>query len=268
MGLSDTTHVMDIVILLLIIAAGVSIGSFLNVVIYRLPRHQPIMFTRSRCPNCRNQLKWYHNIPLFSFVALLGRCAYCRAPISARYPAVEFLNAGLWAFFYWQFGLTVELAVFSFLGSALLTVFFIDLDFQIIPDRITLPGIALGLAVSLLPGGLSILDSLIGLLAGGGSLYLIALLGDWLFKKESMGGGDIKMMAMLGAFLGWQKVLFIFVAGAAIGLVVSLVLMLVSSRLRKERVVPFGPFLASAAIIAITWGDYLIDLYVSSFLIN
>ena len=119
----------------------------------------------------------------------------------------------------------------------------------------------LGLAVSMIPGGIDIVNSAIGLLVGGGSLYLVAMLGDWLFKKESMGGGDIKMAAMLGAFLGWQKVLLIFISSAVIGLVVSLVMMMFSAKLRQNRVVPYGPFLALAAMLAILYGDVLIDYY-------
>jgi len=174
---------------------------------------------------------------------------------------VELFNALLYLYFWWQFGLHPDFFVFCFVSSALLTVFVIDLDFRIIPDLITLPGIVIGLAVSLLPGGIGILTSSVGLLVGGGSLYLIALLGDWLFKKESMGGGDIKLAAMLGAFLGWQKVLFVFISSAAIGLVVSMKLMLFSSSLRRHRVIPFGPFLAVAAMLAIVCGDQIINYY-------
>jgi leader peptidase (prepilin peptidase)/N-methyltransferase len=150
--------------------------------------------------------------------------------------------------------------------SMLVVITFIDLDHQIIPDLITLPGMAIGLAVSLLPGGLGIVEALVGLVVGGGSLYLIALLGDWLFKKESMGGGDIKMAAMLGAFLGWQKVLFVFMASALIGVIVSLAVMAFSARLRRERVIPFGPFIALAAMVAILWGDRLITFYTENYL--
>ncbi len=161
----------------------------------------------------------------------------------------------------------MDTATFAFLASVLLVVFFVDLEFQIIPDVVTLPGIALGVAVSLVPGGINILQSVIGLVVGGGALYLVAMLGDWLFKKESMGGGDIKMAAMLGAFLGWQKVLLTFLGSAVIGLVISLILMGFSAKLREKRVVPFGPFIALAAVIAIVWGDSLISYYVHHWLL-
>ncbi|RKX17425.1 MAG: prepilin peptidase, partial [Candidatus Zixiibacteriota bacterium] len=133
-------------------------------------------------------------------------------------------------------------------------------------DIISLPGIVAGLAVSFIPGGIGPVSSLVGLLVGGGALYAVALLGDWLFKKESMGGGDIKMAAMLGAFLGWQKVVLIFFAGAFIGLFVSIIMMIVSKNVRSTRVIPFGPFLATAAMIAIIYGDSIISFYLNNFL--
>jgi leader peptidase (prepilin peptidase)/N-methyltransferase len=245
---------------------GLSIGSFLNVAIYRLPREKlRVRSGRSRCPSCDTVLKWYHNIPVISYVFLRGKCAFCSAPISWRYPAVELLNCGFYLCLIWQFGLTWQFAVYAYIASVLLAVFFIDLDFQIIPDVITLPGIVLGLGASLLPGGIGIVQSGIGLLVGGGSLYLVAMLGDYLFKKESMGGGDIKLAAMLGAFLGWEKILFVFVASAVIGLVVSAGLMLFSAKLRQHRVVPFGPFIALAAVVAMLYGDQVIRFYIETF---
>jgi leader peptidase (prepilin peptidase)/N-methyltransferase len=245
---------------------GLMIGSFLNVLIYRIPNKKQFVKGRSFCPECKNEIHWYHNIPLLSFLFLRGKCAYCGVRIPIRYPLVEVLNALAYLYFFWRLGLTIELGVFAFLASALIVIFFIDLDHQIIPDLITLPGMIVGLAVSFLSGGIGIVPALIGLVVGGGSLYLVALLGDWLFKKESMGGGDIKMAAMLGAFLGWQKVLFVFMASAVIGLVVSLTLMFFSSKLRETRMVPFGPFIALAAFLAIVWGDQIIGYYVTNFL--
>jgi len=245
---------------------GLAIGSFLNVVIYRVPRKKPFWVGRSVCTNCEAQLRWYHNVPLLSYLFLRGKCAFCKTRISARYPLVESVNAISYLYFFYEFGWSLEFAVFALISSALLAIFFIDLDFQIIPDLITLPGMIIGLAVSLIPGGIDIVASAIGLLVGGGALYLVALLGDWLFKKESMGGGDIKLAAMLGSFLGWQKVLFVFMASAVIGLVVSVALMIFSEKIRTNRVVPFGPFIAAAAMLAIIWGDRIISYYTSNFL--
>lgn len=222
--------------------------------------------SRSVCPSCGEKLRWYHNIPLISYVFLRGRCAFCAGRISFRYPLVELLNAALWLLVLHIFGPGWQFIGFSLLASALLAVFFIDLDHQIIPDSITLPGIAVGLGVSLAPGGIGIVDSGIGVLVGGLGLLLVAVLGDWLFKKESLGGGDIKMAAMLGAFLGWQKLLFVFIAAAFIGVIVSLIWMAISARVRSTRMIPFGPFLAAAAIIAMTCGDAIIEYYKTSFL--
>jgi leader peptidase (prepilin peptidase)/N-methyltransferase len=211
-------------------------------------------------------LAWYHNVPVISFLALRGKCGFCHARISFRYPLVELLTAACSLYFLWQYHLTIPFFVFSSLGCALIVIFFIDLDHQIIPDWITLPGIVAGLAISFVPGGIGILQAVIGLFVGGGSLYLAAVVGEKLFKKEAMGGGDIKMAAMLGAFLGWQKVLLLFMAAATIGLVVSIVWMAISARLRKERLIPFGPFLALGAMLAIVYGDRLIQFYVQNFL--
>jgi len=249
-----------------VLMAGLVIGSFLNVLIYRLPRGKQFLVGRSSCPNCGNTIRWYHNIPVLSYLWLCGKCAYCRKPISFRYPLVELLNGVGYLYFFWEHAWSVDFGIFAFLTSTLIVIFFIDLDHQLIPDSITLPGIIVGVGVSVIPGGTSPVQSLIGLLVGGGALYLIALLGDWLFRKDSMGGGDVKMAAMLGAFLGWQKVLFIFLASAAIGLVVSVIIMSFSKKLRQTRVVPFGPFIALAAVAAIVWGDVLIDFYIHNFL--
>ena len=245
---------------------GIVIGSFLNVVIYRLPRDKEMIKSRSVCTKCNKQLKWYHNIPLFSYIFLGGRCSFCKERISIRYPLVELTNGLLYLYFFFQYKMTIEFVVFALIMSALLVIFFIDLDFQIIPDVITLPGIIVGLAVSFLPNGIGIWSALIGFLVGGGSLYLVAILGDWLFKKDSMGGGDIKMMAMLGAFLGWEKVLLILISSAVIGLVVSIIIMVYSAKLRENRVVPFGPFLATAAVLAIVYGEQIITFYTINFL--
>ena len=257
---------MENFIYLIIGFLGLSIGSFLNVVIYRVPRENFTASKRSVCPHCQNRLKWYHNVPLLSYLFLRGRCGFCGKKISLRYPLVEAVNTLLYLYFFWQLGLSLNFVIFAFLSSVLLAIFFIDLDFQIIPDVITLPGIVIGLGVSFAPGGIGIVSALIGFLVGGGALYLIALLGDWLFKKDSMGGGDIKMAAMLGAFLGWQKVLLVFLSSAFIGLFVSVGIMFFSEKLRKNRVVPFGPFLALAAMLAILYGDQIINFYLSNFL--
>ncbi|MBU0982873.1 MAG: prepilin peptidase [candidate division Zixibacteria bacterium] len=256
---------MDIITYVGAALVGLAIGSFLNVVIYRTPRELKFWKGRSVCPSCDQQLKWYHNIPVLSFIVLRGKCGFCGARISWRYPLIELLNAVGYVLFLWQFGWTQSAFVYAFLFSCLIAVFFIDMDFQIIPDGITLPGMVVGLGISFLPDGIGILQAGIGLVVGGGSLYLVAELGDRIFKKESLGGGDIKLAAMLGAFLGWQKVLFIFISSAAIGLVASLIMMAFSAKLRENRVIPFGPFIALAALLAMTYGDQIIAFYLDNF---
>jgi leader peptidase (prepilin peptidase)/N-methyltransferase len=257
---------MDTLTYTLVGLLGLAIGSFLNVIIYRAPRKIGFVLQRSACPHCGKQLRWYHNIPVVSFAFLRGRCAFCSKRISWRYPAVELLNALMYLYFAWKVGLGFPFLAYCFISSALIVIFLIDIEFQIIPDIITLPGIALGLAISFAPQGLGIVSSLIGLAVGGGALYLIAILGDFIFKKESMGGGDIKMAAMLGSFVGWQKVLLIFMSSAVIGLVASLGLMAASAKIRRERIIPFGPFLALAAMLAIVYGDRIINYYLHTIL--
>jgi leader peptidase (prepilin peptidase) / N-methyltransferase len=256
----------SIYIYILVFLIGISVGSFLNVLIYRIPRKIKFGFDRSFCPHCKTRIKFYDNIPLLSYLILRGKCRACGKRISIRYPLIELLNGLAYVFFIWHYGLTLHFFVYSFLSSILIAIFFIDLDFQIIPDLFTIPGMVIGLGVSLAPGGIGIVASAIGLVVGGAVLYLVAELGDRLFKKESMGGGDIKMAAMLGAFLGWQKVVFIFFGSAVIGLVISIILMFFSQELRSKRVIPFGPFLAIAAVVAILYGDQIISFYLNNFL--
>jgi len=179
---------------------------------------------------------------------------------------VELLNALVYLYLFNQFGWTYTTLAYSCLGSILIAIFFIDIDYQIIPDILTLPGIAVGLGLSLAPQGLGIVSAGIGAFVGGGVLYLVAILGDWAFKKESMGGGDIKMAAMLGAFLGWQKVILVFFAAAVIGMIISLVLIYFSKKIRSTRMIPFGPFLAIASMISAIYGDAIISFYLNHFL--
>ena len=240
---------------------GLAVGSFLNVVIYRLPRKKPLMFERSACPNCRMPIPFYHNIPIISYMILLGRCSACRHPISPRYPLVELLNGGFYLLFFFIDGLTPQFGVHCFLASALIAIFFIDLDHQIIPDAITIPGMVVGIVSSIFITPPGILNSVIGFFVGGLSLLGIAYLGEWLFKKEAMGGGDIKMAAMMGAFVGWQKILMIFFGGAIIGMIVSVIWMALSKKIRQERVIPFGPFLAMAAIVVVIYGEQILRYY-------
>lgn len=245
-------------ILALIIWLGLWVGSFLNVVIYRVPRGQSVVKPRSRCPHCGRMIKWYQNIPLLSFVLLRGRCAYCEVAISWRYPLVEGITAAFFVAAYLTMGLRVQLPLAWFFLSALVAIFFIDLDFRIIPDAITLPGIALGLAFAALTPEVGWVKGIVGSVAGGGALWLMAITGEALFKKRSVSGGDIKLAAMVGAFMGWQK-LIVILSGAS---VLALFWLGVSSLAVRGQVqgrrIPFGPYLTVAAFVAFLFGDEVI----------
>ncbi len=245
---------------------GLSLGSFFNVCIYRLPRNLSIIRPASSCPHCRKKIKPWHNIPVISFLWLKGRCADCQKPIGLRYPFVEILSAIFFVFLVvhfdlfslsWRNPLPIILVVFNFF---LLLTFFIDLETFLIPDKITLPGIILGLASAFLPGELTPLQSLGGGLLGGGLLYLIGLLGEWILKKESMGGGDVKFLAMVGCFLGIKGVLLTLFLGSLVGTLVSLVGLSIGKIGWKGKI-SFGPFLALGTFFSEIWGDKIIEIY-------
>jgi leader peptidase (prepilin peptidase)/N-methyltransferase len=243
---------------------GSIIGSFLNVVIYRLPRKIGLAAGRSNCPQCGSLITWWQNIPLLSYLLLRGRCRTCHKPISVRYPLVELMTALAFAGWVIRFGPTLNAAGYIYLSCILICVLFIDWEFQIIPDRLTLPAILVGwIWAAFTPLGLW--PSVLGSLVGGGGLLLVALIGDWLFRKESMGGGDIKLAAVLGAFLGWHQVVLVFFLSALIGALGSGIWMLVSREIRQSRMIPFGPFLAVAAVLAALWGDEMIAWYIRTF---
>ena len=247
---------------LFIFFLGLIFGSFSSVCIHRLPKGESILTPRSHCTNCQALIRAYHNIPLVSYLWLMGRCRSCGAAISWRYPLVELLTGLLYWSLFLQFGFSLTWLVYALLVTALIIASFIDLEHQIIPDVISLPGLALGLLLSgpLLP--ISFLDSLVGALVGGGIFYLIALL-----YRGGMGGGDIKLIAMIGSFIGLRMVLLTIFVAAFSGSLVGLILILFKGKGRKDAV-PFGPFLSSGAILGLLWGEWLIRRYVqlSSFL--
>ena len=244
---------------------GLAVGSFLNVCIWRLPRDEQVVRGRSHCPTCKRVIPWFDNIPIVSFVRLKGRCRFCRAPISWRYPAVELLTGLALVAVVSRWGVSGVSLVYAVVISSLIVVSFIDAQHQIIPDLITLPGVMLAVLASLLvPSlhgtahrGLSVARSVLGVAAGGGSIYLMGILGEFLFKREAMGGGDVKLMAMLGAVLGWQQVLLAFFIAPVLGSLVGIPLRL----LRRQELIPYGPFLSVAAVIALGWGQTLIAWY-------
>lgn len=234
---------------------GLAVGSFLNVCIFRLPKQESVVSPGSHCPGCGSSIRWYDNIPLLGYLVLGGRCRNCKTSISWQYPMVEFVTGALFSATVAVFGISLETAVYLVLLSALVVIAVIDLEHQLIPDRITLPGIPLGLICSsvILPTGL--VNALIGLAVGGGGFYLIALL-----SRGGMGGGDIKLMAMLGAFLGWKAIIVTTMIGSMLGAVVGIFLMVAKGKGRKHAV-PFGPFLATGALVALFWGEQLVMWY-------
>jgi len=242
-------------------AFGLIIGSFLNVVIHRLPREESLVTPRSRCPACQTPIAAWDNIPVVSFLLLRGRCRACRQPISWRYPLVEGLTGLLFALTVARFGVTWQTLFLLILLSSLVAVSVIDLDHQIIPNAIMLPGIPLGLLGGIIVGEPPILDRLIGALAGAGFLYLVLLYGGALYGQDAMGEGDLNLIALVGAFLGWRAVVVTILVGCLTGSAVGLWL-IASKRLGRRQHIPFGPFLALGAVVALFWGEALIGWYV------
>jgi len=239
---------------------GALIGSFLNVCICRMPKSESIVFPPSHCTRCDYVIRWYDNIPILSYLLLRGKCRRCGEPISLQYPLVEFINGALALALFLKCGLGFAFAILFLLCSALVVVTFIDLEHQIIPDSITLPGIVIGFVISFFIPGFGWLDSLIGVVAGGGSLLLIAYGYQFLAKKDGMGGGDIKLLAMLGAFFGWKAILFIIFAASLVGSVIGIGVMMAQKK-DSTLAIPFGPFLASAAVLYIFFGPRIIFWY-------
>jgi leader peptidase (prepilin peptidase)/N-methyltransferase len=239
---------------------GASVGSFLNVVILRLPEEgASIVFPGSRCPKCLHDLKWYDNVPVISFILLKKQCRYCGVPISWQYPLVELTMALLSLALLFKFGFTYGLPIYFAFTAALLAVIVIDFYHKIIPDVISLPGIVIGFACSFINPVITWQQSGIGLLVGGGSLYAVAA-GYYLFtKREGMGGGDIKLLAMIGAFLGWQSLPFVVFGSSILGAVVGIGAM-VKQKKGGKTMIPYGPFLSTAALLYMFYRE-LIDYY-------
>jgi leader peptidase (prepilin peptidase)/N-methyltransferase len=243
---------------------GAVVGSFLNVVIHRLPQGESLVRPRSRCPACKTPIRATDNVPILSFLILGGRCRSCRAAISWRYPLVEALSGLLCLALLATFGLTANFFAYFALAAALLAVAFIDLDLQIIPDSISLPGIPIGLALSfvLTPGwpDFGPRSAVLGMLVGGGLLFAVAEGYRLLRGIEGMGFGDVKLLAMLGAFLGLRSLLVVVLVGSVAGALVGLVLMVSAGRGMKYAI-PFGPFLVLGAYCYLFFGEDLIAWY-------
>lgn len=239
---------------------GAVTGSFLNVCIYRMPLEQSIISPGSRCMGCGTQVRWFDNIPILSWLLLRGRCRSCNMPFSIRYPLVELLTAILSLVLVLKFGPTFQYLVMFLFCSALVVVTFIDFDHQIIPDEISLPGIGIGFLTSFFLPGPTWVSSLMGIVAGWGILALVFYGYLWLTGREGMGGGDAKLLAMMGAFLGLPAIPFIIFCSSLVGSIAGLSLMAIQGK-DRHLAIPFGPYLVLGAILYIFWGPALIHWY-------
>jgi leader peptidase (prepilin peptidase)/N-methyltransferase len=247
--------------LFIVIAAlfGAVIGSFLNVCILRWGAEpkESVVRPPSHCPKCGIGLRWYDNVPIVSWLVLRGRCRGCGAPISIQYPLIELVTALIWAWMAWRHGVSLEALRGAAFATVLLGIAMTDARAYIIPDEFSLGGLALGILFALAAGKQALGVALLGAAVGFGMLWLVAIAGEWMFKQEAMGGGDIKMMAMVGAFLGWQGTLLTVFLGALIGSLIFVPL----SLLGHKKLVPFGIFLAIGAAATYLAGPAIMAWY-------
>ncbi len=239
---------------------GSCIGSFLNVCISRLPDRESIIFPGSRCPKCRNPIPFYDNIPVVSYLLLRGRCRRCGYAIPLRYPGVEILTGLMCAATVLYFGAAVDAVIYFAFICALIIIIFVDLSHRIIPDVISLPGIPAGFLASFVLEEITFPESLLGILIGGGILLTVALIYYLITGREGMGGGDIKLLAMIGAFIGWKGVIFTIFAASVTGTLAGILLMAAAGK-DLRYALPFGPFLSAGAAAYIFLGPGLIAWY-------
>lgn len=233
---------------------GLAVGSFLNVCIYRIPQKKSIIKPRSHCPNCKTPIAWYDNIPILSFLILKGKCRNCKQKISAGYPVIEAVSGFLTAIFAYKFGFTLWFGVSIVAVYTLIVLSIIDIKTFTIPDELSVGFLVLGLITSFLNPNFTgaifakIAQSLLGAFCGFAVIYIIALIGEFLFKKEAMGGGDIKLLSGVGAFVGWYGVITTLIIGSFFGALYGIYLIVVKKAKRQDPI-PFGPFLALGAVI-------------------
>ncbi|MCG6880103.1 MAG: A24 family peptidase [Deltaproteobacteria bacterium] len=255
---------MDFVLYFFSVLLGLCLGSFANVCIYRIAQNKSIVHPASSCPHCGAGIRFYDNIPVISYLLLKGRCRQCGISISLRYPLVEMLMALLSLALFMKFGFQLQYLLFMLFSGILLILSFIDFDHKILPDVLTLPSILAGWLVSFLPGGISWIDSLIGLVAGGGSLYLVATVYERITGREGLGGGDIKLLAMIGAWLGWVSLPLIVLMSSLSGAVIGSVFILSGGKGVRTQI-PFGPFLSIGALAYLFFGRQISLWYFNLF---
>ncbi len=266
-----------LLISIFVFVMGSAIGSFLNVCIVRMPHEKSVINPPSHCVGCHKPIAWYDNIPFVSYFLLGGKCRYCKAKFSFRYLFIEFLTAIVFVLFFQYYGLNILIIPYLFMMGCFIVATFVDFEHRIIPDEVSVGGMYFGFLFSaLLPQMHSVAAhpdifwyahvnslaiSIIGALVGGGSLYFMGLLGDLLFKKESMGGGDVKLLAMVGAFLGWEITILTFFIAPLFGSVIGII-----EKLRTgDTTIAYGPYLVAGAIIGLFWGDIIIDWVLSGY---
>ncbi|MCX7843278.1 MAG: prepilin peptidase [Clostridia bacterium] len=257
---------------LIVFCVGLAIGSFLNVCIYRMPKEESVIMTPSRCTSCGTSLKPLDLVPVISYVFLKGKCRYCGEGVSAKYPLIELLNAAVYIFLLYRFGLSVEFAAASYLASILIAVFFIDLKHYIIPDQLVIAGLAGGILlmvynlfypVGFYGGDRSWWNPLAGILSGSGFLFLVAVIGMLIYKTdEAMGMGDVKILAPIGMFLGWKLTVVALLLSVLLGGIISIILIAVNIKKRRDAI-PFGPFIVLGTLISMVWGHDIINWYIS-----
>jgi len=248
--------------IIFIIAFGLVWGSFLNVVIYRLPRGKSIIKPPSSCPHCQKRIKFYDNIPLLSYILLKGKCRYCQQKISFTYPLVEFLTPSCFVLLYVHYSLIFYFFASCLFTSALIALCFIDFYHQILPDEITLPGLTLALIYSLFRPDLSLNQALVGAVVGSGFLLFIYGAYYLLRRKEGLGMGDVTMMLMVGAYLGWLQAFFTLILASLAGALVGVFFILFKKK-NLQYSLPFGTFLAPAAFFSLLWGEKILRAYLS-----
>jgi len=239
---------------------GAIIGSFLNVCILRLPKDESIITPGSHCPHCQNPIQFYDNIPLISYFLLRGKCRKCKKKISIQYPLIEGITAICSFILFLKYGVSLSYLFYFLFVAALIVITVIDFYHQIIPDVISIPGIGVGLLSALILPHITFFNSLIGMILGGGSLFMVATLYQWLFKREGMGGGDVKLLAMIGAFLGWESVIITIISSSLIGSILGIIIIIFKGKNFKYAI-PFGPFLSLGAAITLFYKNEILFWY-------
>lgn len=249
---------MNLLVNVFMFLLGLVIGSFINVVIFRLPRGLSIIRPRSFCPSCRRPIPWYENIPLLSFIFLRGRCAQCRAAISFQYPLVELLTGLVFWFLFRAHGLSLAFAFHLYFFCGLIIISGIDFSHQLIPDVITIPGITLGVVMQILKG--TWLLGLLGAGFGGGLILLMRVLGGWAWKKEVMGMGDVYLISMIGAYVGFPDIILAIFFAALAGAITGIIYCLSTRKSLGETFIPFGPFLSLGGTLVIVLNLHLVSI--------